>query len=449
MASALLQQVSASCINCPFQERLYELERINAELENRIAALEAKLAKFENPHVPSSMQRFKEKEEGTVETKKRGAPKGHKGATRPMPTPDEIVEVTADFCEQCGSRNLSNGFVEETIIEDLPPPPKIKIIQYNKHTYECQDCGHEFTAKHPDCPQEGLFGIHLLVYITMLKFGLRGVLRGIGDFTLHTNSFDISPTGIHDMLLRVGKVCEKEYFRTLGRVRYAQWRYIDETGMGVKGKNWWLWIFRTTTDILVVIRPSRGKKVLEEILGVKINGGGIADGWRAYNVFEVLQRCWAHLIREIDAFDDKSEGKDLSEIIHKKFKELREFLDKGPPMQERVKQKKVWDEEMVELVEQFDHFEQLKKPITYLRNGLGQWYTCLLYPGMEPTNNLGEQALREHVIMRKIIGTFRSENGAKNYQYIASMIATWKLQRKDIYREMENLLRAELCIKVA
>ncbi len=156
MASASLQQVSVSCTNCPFQERLHELERTNADLKNKIATLEAKLAKFENPHVPSSMQRFKKKEEGSLllETKKRGAPKGHKGATRPMPTPDEIVEVTADFCERCGSRNLSDEFVEETIIEDLPPPPKIKIIQYNKHTYECEDCGHEFTAKHPDCPQE-------------------------------------------------------------------------------------------------------------------------------------------------------------------------------------------------------------------------------------------------------------------------------------------------------
>ena len=65
---------------------------------------------------------------------------------------------------------------------------------------------------------------------------------------------------------------------------------------------------------------------------------------------------------------------------------------------------------------------------------------------MEPTNNLGEQAMREHVIMRKIIGTFRSENGAENYQYIASMMATWKLQSKDVYKELEDLLRKELCL---
>ncbi|MCD4816631.1 MAG: transposase [Methanosarcinales archaeon] len=58
----------------------------------------------------------------------------------------------------------------------------------------------------------------------------------------------------------------------------------------------------------------------------------------------------------------------------------------------------------------------MKKPLTYIKNGLGCWYTCMLYPGMEPTNNLGEQAILEHVILRKIIGCFRSENGAENCQ---------------------------------
>ena len=103
-------------------------------------------------------------------------------------------------------------------------------------------------------------------------------------------------------------------------------------------------------------------------------------------------------------------------------------------------------QEIFELVEKYSQFDELHKPVTYIRNGLGHWYTCLLYPGMEPTNNLGEQAIREHVIMNKIIGAFRSINGAKNYQYIASMFATWGLQGKNIFEELEALIRKELCL---
>jgi transposase len=83
--------------------------------------------------------------------------------------------------------------------------------------------------------------------------------------------------------------------------------------------------------------------------------------------------------------------------------------------------------------------------VQYIKNGLSSWHTCLLHPGMQPTSNLAEQAIREHVIIRKIIGAFRSERGAENYQYIVSVLATWRLQGKNMSEELENLLRRELC----
>ncbi|GAI38854.1 unnamed protein product, partial [marine sediment metagenome] len=190
-----------------------------------------------------------------------------------------------------------------------------------------------------------------------------------------------------------------------------------------------------------------GRKVLEEILDGDFDIPGITDGWRAYNILSILQRCWAHLLRDVDDFKEKSEiGKELSDEIHRKFEKLKNFLGKDPPMDKRKKQKIIWDKEISELVEKYSQFDELHKPVTYIKNGLGHWYTCLLYPGMEPTNNLGEQAIREHVIMNKIIGAFRSINGAKNYQYIASMFATWRLQGKNIFEELETLLRKELCL---
>ena len=431
------------------EEKVAELEKENAEQAKLIAELRAKLAQYENPHTPSSAQRFKDEAKPSG-SKKRGAPKGHRGATRPKPEPDEVVEVTAEHCEACGSRDLEEEGVEATVIEDIPPPPKIKVIQYNRHKYRCRTCGHTFEAAHGECPTEGRFGVNLLVYLSMLKFNLRGVLRRIGDFMGHVTALSITPKGIQDALLRVGAACKNEYARSLQRIRAAPWLYVDETSMRVLGKNWWLWSFRTPQgEALVVIRPSRGREVLEEILGTEITCAGVTDGWRAYNFFTVLQRCWSHLIREVDAFQEKPGGTELSESIHERYRALKEYLGKDPPasMEDRKEQKDVWDREMAELVEHFSQFKELKKPITYIRNGLGDWYTCLLYPGMEPTNNLSEQVIREHVLMRKIIGTFRSAKGAEYYQYIASLIATWRLQGMDSYNELQKLLAHELCLQ--
>lgn len=419
-----------------------------ASLLKENSELKAKLLVYENPHTPSSAKKFKKKGRKKEKKGKRGAPRGHRGATRPAPEPDEYKGVFSDRCEECGSPYIEEVDVSSVVIEDLErEAQQIKATEFDRARYRCRDCGHEFTAKHEDCPREGRFGVGLLVYVTMLKFMLRGVLRRISGFTNRVNGFRISAQGVHDMLLRVGGACQSEYQRTLERVRRAPWKYVDETGFKVNGKKWWLWIFRATRDVLVVIRPSRSRKVLEEILGARIAGAGISDGWRAYGAFQVLQRCWAHLLREVDAYKDQPGGEELSRLIHRKFKKLRTFLDKDPPMEERKRMKKHWDAEMAQLIERFAKYQELHKPLTYIKNGLGCWYTCLLYPGMEPTNNLGEQAMREHVIMRKIIGTFRSEKGAKNYQYIASLLATWHLQGKDVYKELEYLLKKELCLK--
>ena len=318
--------------------------KIIAEQAKLIEELKAKLAKYENPHTPSSAQRYKKNSESKNSSKKRGAPNGHRGATRPTPEPDRVVEVTTDQCELCGSGNLEECGVEKQVIEELPPPPKIEVIQFNRHKYKCQDCGHEFIAKDEECPQKGRFGVDLLVYLIMLKFSLRGVLRRIKDFALHLNSFNITPKGIQDAILRVGDACKTAYSANIDKVRAATWNYMDETGIRVLGKNYWLWTFRTPEDeVVVVIRPSRGQNVLREIFGGDISGAGVVDGWRAYNIIPILQRCWAHLIRDVDAFIELPGGKELSEAIHEKFKVLKGFLGKDPPtsMEERKQQKEV------------------------------------------------------------------------------------------------------------
>lgn len=427
-----------------FFKQVQELKEENIELKK-------KLAFYEGPHTPPSKETLKKKKKAEKKSmvKKRGAPKGHRGATRLTPVPDEVIEVTATQCEKCGSSNLEPlESIEKSVIEDIPPPQKIKVTQFNRWEVKCLDCGHQFSSKHPDCPQKGNFGIYLLVYITMLKYHLRGVLRKIQDFMLYNHNFDISVKGIHDMLLRVGDACKTEYDKKLDRIRKAKWRYIDETGFKVNGEKWWLWIFRTNeNDTLAVIRKSRGGKVLDEILGKDHNGPDVVDGWRAYNKIATVQRCWAHLIREVDDFKDVSKnGKQLSEEIHVSYNTLKEFLDKGPPMDERKHQKAIFEKNVKGIVNRYSKCNELAKPTTYIKNGMGSWYTCLLYPSMEPTNNLGEQAMREHVIMRKIIGCFRSENGAENYQYIASLLASWKLQDKNCFEELEHLLRRELCL---
>ena len=418
----------------------------------RVQELERKLAFYENPHTPPSRKPLTAKKPVSDDAgpKKRGAPVGHRGATRDTPVPNETIDVTASDCPMCHNSPGDPVDIEEKVIENIVQPEdvKVQVIRYSLNHYVCKNCGHSFSAKHEDCPQQGKFGPRLLVYTTMLKFHMRGPLRKSQEFLHHWSNFDISPKGIMDMHLRVGDACRQEYDTLVRKIRAALWVHIDETGMPVNGKNWWLWIFRTDqNDVLIVLRPSRGAKVVESILGTDWTNPVIVDGWRAYEWINILQRCWAHLLREVDAYKEISEnGKRLSDEVHAMFLELKDVLLLDPPMNIREEKKRLFETQMAKLAERYDKCEELSKPLTYIKRGLGHWYTCLLYPGMEPTNNLGEQAMREHVIIRNIIGCFRSESGAENYQYIASLLASWRLQGKNIFEELERVVRQNLCL---
>ena len=430
----------------------------NAEipaLRKRISELERELCFYKNPNTPPSQQRIKPKKEvdRSKGPKKRGAPKGHPGATRPTPVPNRHVPVESDHCTHCGSGNIEEleGETEVKVREDIETPSEPIVTAYECNKYRCRDCGHEFTAAHPECPQDGRLGLNVILNIVMLTYALRGVLRKAAEHIQSVHGFPITATTIHNVLRRVGEACKGEYERTKQLIAQAPYKYVDETSFSVLGKRWWLWIFRDPDGhVLFALRDSRGAKVVAEILGKIPNGIGVTDGWKAYNIFLQLQRCWAHLLRKVDHEKDASKkGKLLSKRIHRKFKKLRRFLDKDPPMEERLRQKEVWESEMEEIVSEFEKYKELHVPVTYIRNGLGSWYTCVAHPGMEPTNNLGEQAVREGVLWRKIIGCFRSDEGAENYQYIASLVATWRFQGKNVYGELKELLSRELCMRAA
>jgi transposase len=415
-------------------------------LEKKIQELEQRLKLYENPHTPSSQQRFKNNSRNKNPTGRRGAPPGHHGATRPTPTPDKIIPVTMHECPRCGSYLGAATTVESRTIEDLPPPQKTQIIRYDLHHYHCPNCGAHVKATHPECPQVGTMGIRLMTRITTKKFPQREPLRMIQDSLLEEHACALSPAGIHNVLLRVGDACAPEYERLLHRVRTAHWRHADETSAPVRGTNHWLWAFRTNhNDVLITIQPSRGRKVLDEILGADFTGAMVTDGYRSYQKLPEVQRCWAHLLREVDNGDLTEHEQQFSENIHRRFEALKTFIGKDPPMTQRQRQKRCWDKELTALAEEYLLIPETRTKAQYLKNGLGSWHTCLLHPGMQPTNNLAEQAIREHVIQRKIIGCFRSTRGPENYARIASVLATWRLQGKNVTEELENLLRRELC----
>jgi len=423
-------------------------------LETQLKEVVGKLRFYENPNAPPSQQRIKKKKERKKPSNgKCGAPKGHKGTTREYKDPDETTQVDSDKCIKCGSgniRELDDLGTDDKTIEDMPPTEEMKpkVTKYERKIYKCEDCGIIFTAEDKRCPKKGRFGVELMVFIVLLKFLPRAVLRKITEFMSYTHDFKITAASVNEIISRVADASTGEYNELLGRIRRSPKVYVDETSFSVLGKNWWLWVFRTDTDILIAFHESRGHFILDEILGEDYSGIVICDGWSAYKCLKnaIIQRCWAHLLRRAKEYKKDVRGRKLYIKLKLMFKEIKVFRESNPDKGARKKKYDEFMSRMRALISEYSAYEQLEEVITYLENGKNDWFTCVLYENVEPTNNFAEQTVREPVIVRKIIGAFRSENGAANYAKLASLIATWKLNDKNIKDELRSVIVNNLCL---
>ena len=90
-------------------------------------------------------------------------------------------------------------------------------------------------------------------------------------------------------------------------------------------------------------------------------------------------------------------------------------------------------------------YDECKSTAKYIDFHIESWFTCIKIAGVQPTNNYAEQAIRETVLVRKIVGAFRSVKGTKTYETLASLIATWQFQKLDIKKELHRMLAKNLC----
>lgn len=63
-------------------------------------------------------------------------------------------------------------------------------------------------------------------------------------------------------------------------------------------------------------------------------------------------------------------------------------------------------------------------------------------PEIDGDNNRAERAIRKGVIIRKISNGNRSKNGARFLEILLSVIEMFKLQGKNPFEEMKNIVQA-------
>ena len=434
-----------------------------AELEARIAALEAELAKFKknssNSSKPPSSDIVnppKKVSKKKNEKRKRGAQPGHPRHQRAPFAAEEIDqtwEYHFDDCPRCGTRMTASAeepkVHQQVEIEARP----ITITEHRSLPSYCPCCRATHYAPIDQAVRRGgLIGPRLTAVVAYLKGVCHASFSTIRKFLRDVVGVKVSRGQLCKVIAKVSTSLKSVHEMLLEALPTQATLHVDETGHKDAGKKMWTWCFRASLFTLFKIDPSRSADVLIEVLGREFNGVLGCDYFSAYRRYMrecgvLVQFCLAHLIRDIKFLVDHpdsrnraygrrllSAARDLFAVIHRR-ESMRENeftleLDDAANALWAVAIHRTPDTtEAHNLAERFR-----KHGESYIR--------FLTTPDIEPTNNLAEQAIRFVVIDRKVTQGSRSESGQRWLERIWTVVATCTQQGRSVFQFLVEAIEA-------
>jgi transposase len=206
----------------------------------------------------------------------------------------------------------------------------------------------------------------------------------------------------------------------------------------------WTWCFRASLFTLFKIDPSRGSPVLLDVLGEEFAGVLGCDYFSAYhkymrlNEHVLVQFCLAHLVRDIKFLVTHPDRRNRAygRRVLKATRELFELFHRRDRMSTRQ-----FERECEDAANELCGAARFQVPQTPEAQNLanrfwkhGESYVRFLTtPGVEPTNNLAEQAIRFVVIDRHVTQGSRSEAGQRWLERIWTAIATCTQQGRSVF----------------
>jgi len=213
--------------------------------------------------------------------------------------------------------------------------------------------------------------------------------------------------------------------------------------------------------VLFKIDKSRGSKVLIDVLGEEFIGTIGCDYFSAYRKFMrdfgvTIQFCLAHLIRDVRFLtslpdvESKAYGKRLLEAVKNLFKVIHESDGMTPEALTgglETAKAAIMAAALENIPSKLDKDgKELKREVANMvkrfRDNGEAYFTFITTPGMDPTNNVAEQAIRFVVIDRLVTQGTRSAKGRHTNERLWTVIATCALQGRSAYNFMLKAVEA-------
>lgn len=444
-----------------------EVIRLLSQMCDRIEKLEAENREFRalagrnssNSSKPPSTDPLshKRKPPEPKSGRKRGGQPGHQRHQRPLVPPDQVsefVDCRPTHCNACAA-SLSGDDPEpqRRQVAEIPPIQP-HVTEYRVHTLTCRCCGGRTTAAAPSAAT-GAFGPRLSAMVGLLSGVYRLGKRPVKQLLADLFGLSISTGMICKLQRRAAELLMPVYDQLRQHVR-TQDVNIDETGWREDKKRAWLWAVVAPLVTIFYIARSRGRDVVDQLLGPNYQQVATCDRWKAYGHLKRIQWCWAHLRRDFQAMIDRGgSGRPIGEALLDHSNHLFHWWH-------RVRDKTMSRATLQTYVSwlRTDFRDDLERGVvcgcaktaatcrSLLAHETRLW-TFVRHNGIEPTNNVAERTVRHGVLWRKSSGGTDSVAGSRFVERILSVVATCRQQSRNVWDYLTECHHAALLGQLA
>jgi transposase len=420
--------------NAALREQVVALEGQVAELQQRIEELQQK-----GRGTPRFVKANRPKVTGAKAPRRKRKAEHNRGRRRGKPTKMVVHEL--EHCPDCGCKLYQRKVARRREVIDLPPVPMVEVTEHRVVKRYCPRCERWRAPRvnlRGQVLGQGRMGVRLVSMIAYLRASLRLPYRAIQEYLETVHGVQVSVGEIVEVLHRLRREVEPTLEQLREQMRGSTTLHMDETGWREDGQNGYVWVGSTPGAEGVCYyeyHRSRGRQVVQRLLGAQFAGVLHSDFYGAYNVYlGAHQRCWVHLLRDLHQLREEH-GADEAVVnwansVKALYEEGQEYAVEG-----RLSKPEERERKYTELLDRLQPlglaYAQVKgHPCQALAKRLlrhqDELFLFVLIDGLAADNNLAERSLRPLVVARKISGGTRSPEGSKTRMALASLFQTWR-----------------------
>lgn len=426
-------------------EVIVRLEARNAELEQRLGRDSGNSNQPPSSEPPWKKRYPKREPSG----KKRGGQPGHRGRFRKL-LPEELMDHIEDHypgqCGWCGGwfegELVSQGRPWRHQVSELDPRGGAQRTEYRMYALRCRHCGKHTRATLPEGLGGGVLGPRLSAVLSTLTAGYGLSKAKVSELCGAVWGVACSAALVSRTEERVSATLQPAYAEAHAHVHAAAVLNADETSWRQSHQAGWLWGACSDEVELFRIDPSRSRQAAQRLLGEAFAGVLGCDDYNVYRYVRWRQLCWAHLVRQfkqLQAHPGEAEQK-LGAALLEQCEQLfalhgalrqqqlswRAFQQAMEPVQSEV------DTLLKTATEDATLHVKTRRKCQRLWAQREALWTFVSVPGVEPTNNRAERAMRAGVLLRKRSHGTQSARGSRFIERMLTVAGTLRSQGRNV-----------------